>query len=346
MRRRRAASVVVLALMTALLTARSLPEGVTESDALVATVVVDDDPDGSVYVLGAGTRVPDVVGGGLADAQATVEDAGLVPLLDPEPDDAAPFDTDGLLVTEQTPDADDLVRYGTAVQLQPGVRVPDLAGMSLAEAEAAAEDGRVRLAADGPSDGTVGSQVPEAETLVALGSAVAVVLDPVPVEDLVTVPNLDGLTPDEARARLAEDDLVLSPTVDGDPDVATADGQDPPAGPQVRPESTVQATFSAPVVGGGSDGEEPQDPATRPTVLLLVAALLLLGLLVAAISTRLRALRRRRERRWLREHVRCSPSHGHVVPPQLHESDPAAGLSVRAEGRRDAGRQLLEEVRP
>lgn len=329
-----------------------LPEGFDEEDALVATVDVIDSAAsvGSVFVLGAGTAVPEVVGRGLADAQQAVRDVGLNPMLDPQPDDATPFDTDGLFVAEQSQDPASLVPFGEDVFLQYGVRVPNLEGLSKAKAEAEAEAGRLELDASGPSGGVVTLQQPQRDEVVRIGSSVAVVLEvPEASVDLVTVPDLRGLSPDTARKRLAEVDLELSPTVEGDPALATANDQTPAPDAQVSRNSTVRVSFAAPVVGdseGDASGEPPQDDAPSLAASGLLVAVVVLALLVAATLTSRGAVRRRRERRWLREQVRCSPWAGQVMPPQLHELDAAASLTVRAEGRRDPGKQVLEEAHP
>lgn len=322
-----------------------LPVGVDRDEALVAVVDVVgvNDPDCCFFVLRAGTAVPDVVGRGLDDAQQAVSDVRLNPTLDPQPDDATAFDTDGLFVAGQSPEFASLVPFGTEVFLQYGVQVPDLRGLSSAEAEAQADDARLEVAASGPLEGVVASQLPPPDEVVEIGSTVDVVLEAVVV--LVTVPNLRGLSPEDARRMLEEADLVLSPTIEGDPSSAIANGQTPAADAQVPRDSTVQASFAAPVVDTNED-QPPGDLPQSSAAIGLLVAVLVLTLFVAVTLTSRGVVRRRRERQWLREKVRYSAAVGQVIPPQLHELDPAASLSVRAEGRRDTGEQVLEEVHP
>jgi hypothetical protein len=213
----------------------------------------------------------------------------------------------------------------------------------LAEAEAAAADSRLELiVASGPSDGLVTSQRPPPNDLVRIASSIGVELEATVV--LVTVPDLAGLSTEAARERLAEVDLVLSATVGGDPALATATGQTPAADTRVPRRSTVAVSFAALEVTEESGGEPGDEGLSLPVGVLRVAVLVL-ALLAAATLSR-GVIRRRRERRWLREQVRYRPSAGQLGPPRLQELDPAAGFSVRAEPRPDPGHQVLEEVHP
>ncbi|NNU27082.1 PASTA domain-containing protein [Isoptericola sediminis] len=163
------------------------------------------------------------------------------------------------------------------------------------------------------------------------------------VADLVTVPDLVGRPLDEAETLLAERGLVLG-EVAGEGD-AVAD-QDPGPGTGVDVESEVAVTLAAVVPPPGNTGTD--DPAERfPLLWIALAGLLFAG--AAAGVPRLRRARRRRDRRWVSEHVRVRPAP--TSPPTVtlaaDPTDPAgpgATLVIRLVASADDVDQHLEVI--
>jgi hypothetical protein len=152
---------------------------------------------------------------------------------------------------------------------------------------------------------------------------------PSPPDELVVVPNLLGLTQGEARSKIGED-LVLDVSGSGD-EVAS---QEPNAGVQVPPGTTVSVTL-----GGG-----PIIPraitAVVPAWSLVLAVVLGIAALVRPSVAR--AVRVRRERRWVRRAVfRARPGGWRVSDAP---SEPSPGLSVTFQVELNPDRLNFEEV--
>ena len=123
--------------------------------------------------------------------------------------------------------------------------VPDLSGMSpKAAGEALTALG---LAACPQGNGeTVSDQLPAAGTVLEQGSQVLVYLDATAPKQ-VTVPDLTGMTPEEAASAAAASGLRLSVTGNSDPNCELrVQLQDLPAGTAVEPGSTVTITLTDP----------------------------------------------------------------------------------------------------
>jgi eukaryotic-like serine/threonine-protein kinase len=174
-------------------------------------------------------RVPSVVGDTFEEASATLTGLDLVP----EREDRVTEDEDEVgLVLEQNPGPNIDVEVGSTVTLFVGVppdqvAVPDgLVGMQRAEAEQAIRDadlrvGDVTLNTESDEEpGTVLSTDPASGELVDPGTEVDLVVAAAP--ETTTVPNLQGLTQQEAQQTLEGANLQLG-TVTSRPDSAPED---------------------------------------------------------------------------------------------------------------------------
>ncbi len=234
------------------------------------TVSLGKEPEPSV-------QVPDVTGRTRAEAEATLTTAGLVlgTVSEQYHDTVAPGQ-----VISQSPVGGAEVPPGTAVAItvslgkepENTVAVPNIAGQHLGEAA-------ITLAASGlvlgtlneayhdtVSVGRVISQTPLAGAAVSSGTAVAITLslgkEP---EPSVTVPDILGMTREEAEAALVAAGLLLGAVSEQyHPTIAAGliISQTPQAGAQVPPQSGVSITISL--------GMEPE-----PLTLQEVAELLL-----------------------------------------------------------------------
>lgn len=196
--------------------------------------------------------VPDVVGMTEADAQAAIENAGLiVGNVDHAYSDTVP---DGQ-VSSQDPASDRTALPGTPVKLvvsdgpEP-VNVPNVVGMTESEAQTAIDAvgvtvGTVDYAfSDTVAKDHVISQNPVADTSVLPGTAVALVVSKGP--DLVTVPDVVGMTESAAQTALTAERLQASVTRVYSDTVPEGEviSQDPAAGASVAPNTTVRIVVS------------------------------------------------------------------------------------------------------
>lgn len=235
------------------------------SDTIPAGVIISQDPGaGTSVVLGTTVdllvslgpvtvAVPNVIGLPQADAEAAILAADLgVGTIGTQNSTAV---TAGNIIN-QSPGAGDSVIPGTAVDLTVSlgplqVSVPDVVGLSQADAEAAlvaadlgpgtiTEQNSLTVAA-----GQVISQNPAAGVTVDESSLVALVISLGPVQ--VTVPSVTGLAQATAEAAIAAADLVVgSVSTDNHPTVPTGDviSQNPAGGTVVDEQSTVDIVVS------------------------------------------------------------------------------------------------------
>jgi beta-lactam-binding protein with PASTA domain len=179
--------------------------------ALVAAVVV------ALWLAGAFTgnvTVPDLNGMTLDEARTTLSDVGLElgDLTNGEGKTGVPQGT----VVDQSPAAGDKVDEGSAVDLvvagAPNVVMPDLVGLSQAEAEAAVTAAGLIVervitvySSDTPA-GKVADQTPSAGTTVAQGTPVTISVSAGPQTSpspgATAVPDVTGKTQDEALSLL------------------------------------------------------------------------------------------------------------------------------------------------
>jgi beta-lactam-binding protein with PASTA domain len=331
-----AVAVLEQADLVPLLDPEQLPDGVDEARVVVVEQDALSDPDGvAVYgwrlVLGA--AVPDVVGRSLADAADELAAVGLSAV------SRAARDADRQVVVGQSPEPGALRVFESRVELdvEPGVIVPDVVGMTRDEAAAAVEDVGLTLTASGGGDrpGPVESQVPEAGSLVAAGTPVAVVLTVLPPRQVV-VPDLAGLSVDQARQRLLDVGLVLEATVQGEPAEARSVSQSPAAGSLAAPASTVAVQFESALVPVVPVADEREIPWSLVPVVV--------GALVLVAGLLWRALRPSRERAWVRQHVAVRGHPDLAAPVAVERPDHDVCSAVRVEVRPDPGTRELEEV--
>jgi eukaryotic-like serine/threonine-protein kinase len=235
---------------------------------LLATTLLSDE-DGSNPVV-----VPPVVGLLLPKATERIEAAGLqVGDVTPRPSlDARPNE-----VLSQTPIGGESLAEGDRVDLVvaervPTVEVPDLTGMTLADAQTAlvSRELEIGTTTDAPSDefdvGEIIAQSPEAGEEVPEGSAVNVVVSS--GTDNVVVPTVTCLSFGAASSQLVT--LGLNP-VDGGtttpnpacPNPNRVAASDPPAGTEVEPGTSItlfrNETPSPPTGPTGPTGETGDD---------------------------------------------------------------------------------------
>jgi beta-lactam-binding protein with PASTA domain/tRNA A-37 threonylcarbamoyl transferase component Bud32 len=227
-RRRRSLNPVVAALVLLLFAAGALVAG---------WQVISD------YLSVAEVRVPDLRGKPFAQAQEELERLGLsIAVLRREYSDRYPMNA----VVDQDPPAGQRVRTGRVVQvvLSQGpqlVEVPDVTHRPLEEARLLIAQARLRVGSvledydDRIPKGVVVSQDPPAASQVRRASPVNLVVSKGP--ELVPVPNLVGLTLEEARGVLHRVGIALgrisyAPRDDVPPGIIAE--QSPPAGTMMR----------------------------------------------------------------------------------------------------------------
>jgi beta-lactam-binding protein with PASTA domain len=236
----------------------------------------------------------------------------------------------GDIVRSQSPAVGAEVPRGTAVSVTVGpavpalVEVPNLVGVAVGDVPALLVSGGLILGQVSGTGEVVRSQRPPPGTQVRRGTAVSVSVEAgVPVPRLIAVPNVIGRTAGEARLALAAGGLVLGNDPDGD---GAIESQEPAAGTLVPAGSAVMITLG--------------HPAPRwPVGVLLV-------LLVAAVVGP-RFVRGRRDRTWVRAHVRVRGGATQGPTVQIAEQPDASFQPthvVRLEPHADRGTQVLEEV--
>ena len=312
--------------------------------------------------LTLGVEMPDLVGSLRSTATQRLARFGLTSLTW-IPADAADDDT----VTGQSPTAGTLVAFSdpVAVTFTESVPVPNVLGLTVNEA-------RRRVAAAGlvlgtaRSTGRVTDQQPAAETLVSRESTVSVTLDVG-----VTVPNVLGLTVEQARQAVEQAGLVLE-TPDATGRII---GQRPRAGRSVARGRVVSVTvepipllsvpnvvgmtvqqarqvlvraglqLDAPEIDGRIIGQRPRAgssavPGTSVAVTIAVPPPSRRGLflgaglagLLAAVAASIGG-RRMRRRRWVAHHVRVRPTF-----------DP--GIALRRDGNATQSWRVSVQSRP
>ncbi len=194
--------------------------------------------------------IPDVSGQSAADAQAALEDQGLVVSLDER--------TNGKVAAgdavKTEPAAGQTVEVGSAVTLivskgAKQVSVPDVVGASEADAKAAIKDAQLkpgeisRTEADAPT-GTVLSQDPVADSAVDQGSTVDLTVSSGP--PAVDIPDVSGQSAADAQVALEDQGLVVSLDERTNGKVAAGDAvkTEPAAGQTVEVGSAVTLIVS------------------------------------------------------------------------------------------------------
>jgi eukaryotic-like serine/threonine-protein kinase len=249
----------------------------TESDAAEGEVL-DQTPDGGTQADESSTvtlsvsagqdtvPVPDVVGKTQEEADNILSDAGFVVVPQQEENDAPPGQ-----VFEQSPSANSPAAPESTVTIKvssgPGTQpLPDVTGRSEADARSALEGFSIQTRQEASNDVPAGNVIrtePAANTQVAPGSQVTLVLSS--GREQVSVPQVQGLTEDNARAQLQGFDVQIqeqqtfNPQEDG-----IVASQNPTAGTQVDQGSTISLVVmrfreieipGGPGGGGGDGGD-------------------------------------------------------------------------------------------
>jgi beta-lactam-binding protein with PASTA domain len=186
--------------------------------AVLALIVVVVAAYALFFMGGEQVVVPDVTGMTLEEAEVALIEAGLA--LGRESEEATEAVEPGLVISQE-PVAGESVSEGTRVNIvvaRPleGVEVPDVVGLPIDDAiEALEEAGLTVRAADVYSEdveeGYVAEQSPQPGTRVEGGAEIAlsVSMGPEPPAN-VEVPNLSGMTQDEAEEALGDVELAAS----------------------------------------------------------------------------------------------------------------------------------------
>jgi eukaryotic-like serine/threonine-protein kinase len=206
-----------------------------------------------VVTLGSGVTVPDVTGKTEAEATQALEAAGLsVGQVEEASDPDAELGT----VVRQDPAAGDDADEGAAVGLTLSsgpatAKVPDVTGMTEAEAEGTLRDAGFASASESQYDltapaGEVLAQLPEAGQDAVAGSPVGLLVSKGRPEVTMAVPDVTGMTADEATATLADSALtaVLVEAYAADVPAGDVADQEPAPGALVAPLSEVLVTVS------------------------------------------------------------------------------------------------------
>lgn len=268
--------------------------------------------------------VPDTVGLTVAQARARLESAGLVL--------GSIANPDGGDVQEQRPLAGQEAAPGTAVDVTLGqppttrVRVPDLRGQRLEDVPALLDDRGLELGVVTGTGGRVRGQRPAPGALVPVRSEVNIsVQSGRPPIRVVSVPDVVGLTADEALELLSGADLVVSEP-DGD---GTISSQQPAARTIVAVGSTVTVAFD-------------DEPPWAMVAGIGAATILVAG---AGITGR-RVVRRRRDQRWVAESLAFDPVLGLPEEFVAERGADASGPTwvLRLTPHLDPGIQTVQEV--
>jgi beta-lactam-binding protein with PASTA domain len=203
----------------------------------------------------AGVEVPPVEGRSAAEAEDIIGRFGLRPVFT---DGEVPGDA---IVVRQRPEAGSLASPGSAVQLEvrvPGVEVPPVTGMALADAVRTLRRHELQAEVEGgvsERDAPVIFQEPEAGARVPAGSSVFLRTRSTAAQ--VLVPGVIGRERDAALEAIEA--AGLAPRVSGTQGTRNSRviRQQPPAGAQARPGATVNLWLSPPTERPGGDEDRP-----------------------------------------------------------------------------------------
>lgn len=207
---------------------------------------------GYAFGLIAGVPTPDVTGMDLSQAEAALDEKGLG-LGDISYDENAQAAAGS--VVSQSPCAGLRSSHGASVSVVVAgtehVFMPDVAGMTLAEAETAITDvGLGDVSAEGSFHGTVASgsvisQVPSASVEAARGTPVRLIVSKGP--DIRSVPDVVGKPREEAVTALEAAGFAAGVDTEDSGSVAKDDvvRQDPEAGTELEAGSSVQLVVSS-----------------------------------------------------------------------------------------------------
>lgn len=226
-----------------------------------------------------------------------------------------------------------------------GTRVPDLTGHTLSEASTVLDKSALVagvMQPDADDDWTVGEQSLPSGLLVPFGTEVGFTLLPPEIPStIVTVPDIVGLSPQEAARVVDATGLVLEVQTLGEGGEGIVIEQDPPPGTQVDPNTSVLATVELQAGGEISQTGDETTPASAlaPRVTLLA----LLALVVLAIVTAL-ALRNRLQRKWVLTHVTAKEGTAGALEISTDGTNDRPARVAQLEPYADPGSQTLEEI--
>jgi beta-lactam-binding protein with PASTA domain len=202
------------------------------------------------------TVVPGIIGIKYEDAALSVEQAGLILRIRGE---SYTDDIEADRIIEQNPSSGARVKVGRDVQVDVSLgsrtlRTPNVIGRAKEEAIADLEEMGVKYRmttqyTDAAPDGTIINQSPPGGAPIAVGEAVELVAAVRPLNTMVTMPHLEGLTYDEALQLIAENQLALRQVrrvYQSDVSTVTVYTQFPLAGSQTRAGGEVILTLSCP----------------------------------------------------------------------------------------------------
>ncbi len=185
----------------------------------------DEGEDVSIETSAQMTTVPNVVGMSVAEASDALTKAGLTAKATYK--ESTDYDKD--YIVSQDIEANTQVQSGTVLNLVVssgkivGVTVPDVVGMTEAEAKVMLENEgfsmQKQLAeSDSVEKGNVISQNPLGATTAAKGSAITVVISSGTNVEQVTVPDFTGKTEEEAKVVIEEEGLSIGTIAEEDSD--------------------------------------------------------------------------------------------------------------------------------
>jgi len=192
------------------------PEGEADRDCRLLGWFCSDPDVNLVVSAGPGqAEVPDVSGSTREAAEQTLDEAGFGVSVETQPSSDVAAD----LVIETDPAAGESVKRGTQVTMfvssgPAPVTVPPVVGATLAAAEQRlSAKGLEYSSSEAESDRPVGevlTQSPEAGTEVDPGSSVTLTVSSGPADTNTTVPNVVGLTSEEAESDLTAAGFTVS----------------------------------------------------------------------------------------------------------------------------------------
>ncbi|GAA4730036.1 Stk1 family PASTA domain-containing Ser/Thr kinase [Isoptericola chiayiensis] len=253
-----------------------------ESDEPEGTLTRTDPESGTEVEVGSTVDVyfsggpetfamPDLTGLSLDQARSELEEAGLE---EGEITEEASADVDADHVISTDPAPENAVNPGDSVNLTISngqVDLPDLIGLSQSEAESRLDElglnySTERQEVDDQADvGNVVNQSPEAGS-VTQDQRVTLTIGEEPEAEMVQVPNVVGMTADEAQSALGNQaNLNARQTTAGSEEYCPGyvSASDPPAGTEVEAGSEVTITVSTGAQGQNCTGgatPEPDDP--------------------------------------------------------------------------------------
>jgi beta-lactam-binding protein with PASTA domain/predicted Ser/Thr protein kinase len=210
-------------------------------------------------------RVPSVVGKDVREAEVVLREQGLK-LVEERQSYSSSVPVNHIIT--QDPPENRRVRAGRSVFVVVSlgleyVSVPDVIGLTLNDARNRLTQGGLTIGTvreeerPDTAPGTVLRQTPASGSRLEKGASVDLVVAQTRQQEDVEVPNLRGLTLDEAGSRLTELGLQIGKTYAEEPTAETAPGsiidQNPPPGTVVEPGSSVDFVYAekeGPLTGG------------------------------------------------------------------------------------------------